>query len=119
MLEFFAGVPNLKGLAPDLLPPVQDRSGSDALKLESIHSFCGHVTLEGAKTRLQGAVLGDVAPGTLFDFWTAGQPRRLLFLCFPNVVSYSETQFNLPAFYESLKRACRAALPQGSSKARP
>jgi hypothetical protein len=102
LLEFFLRVPHLTDFAP-----------SAPIKLDSIHSLSGHLTLEGAKARVQGAVLGDVAPGTPFDLWTVGEqaPTSLSFLS-PDVVSYSETQFNLSAFYDLLKRAIRVSLPQ-------
>jgi hypothetical protein len=115
LLEFFLRIPQFKDFASAVPAnsPVKVEPILDALKLESIHSFSGHVTLEGAKARVQGAVLGDVAPGTLFDLWTTGQatPASLSFVS-PDVVSYSETQFNLSAFYDLLKRALRVALPQ-------
>jgi hypothetical protein len=115
LLEFFLRIPQFKDFASAVPAnsPVKVEPILDALKLESIHSFSGHVTLEGAKARVQGAVLGDVAPGTLFDLWSTGQatPASLSFVS-PDVVSYSETQFNLSAFYDLLKRALRVALPQ-------
>jgi hypothetical protein len=76
------------------------------------------VILQGAKTRFQGAVLGDTAPGALFDFWTDGlaSPTSLSLLP-PSAISYSETQFNLPAFYEILKRGVAAAMPAGQQNA--
>ncbi len=86
----------------------------DAMKLDAVHSFCGRVILEGAKTRVQAALLGDTATGTLFDLWGAGQQSPVsLSLLPPNAISYSETQFNLPGFYEMLKHAITAALPPG------
>jgi hypothetical protein len=113
LLEFFVRVPNLKSLIPDVnasglkVAPVLD-----AMKLEAVHSLCGRVVLDGSKTRFQGALLGDAAPGTLFDLWSDGQRAPLsLSLVSPSDVSYSETQFNLPAFYDMLKRAFTAALP--------
>jgi hypothetical protein len=115
LLDFFLRVPQLKDFASSLPAnsPVKIEPLLDALKLDSIHSLSGHLTLEGAKARMQGAVLGDVAPGTLFDVWTAGQqpPASLQFVS-PDLVAYNETQFNLSAFYDLLKRALRVALPQ-------
>jgi hypothetical protein len=115
LLEFFLHVPQLKDLASaaPANSPVKIEPILDALKLESIHSLSGDVTLEGAKARVKGAVLGNVAPGTLFDLWTNGQqaPASLSFVS-PDVISYSEAQFNLSAFYDLLKRALRVALPQ-------
>jgi len=115
LLEFFLRIPHLKDFASALPAnsPVQIEPLLDALKLESIHSLSGHLTLEGSKARVQGAVLGDVSSGTLFDVWTTGQqaPPSLAFVS-PDLVSYNETQFNLSAFYDLLKRALRVALPQ-------
>jgi hypothetical protein len=118
VLEFFAGIPNLKDLAPDSASGFKIAPVLNALKLEAIHSFSGRVILEGAKTRFQGALLGDTAPGALFDFWTDGlsSPPSLSFLP-PTAISYSETQFNLPAFYEIVKRGVAAAMPAGQQNA--
>jgi len=115
VLEFFLRVPQLRDFAPEAPAnsPVKIEPVLNALKLESIHSLSGHLTLEGARARVQGAMLGDVAPGTLFDLWTLGQQTPAsLALVSPDVISYSETQFNFSAFYDLLKRALRVALPQ-------
>jgi hypothetical protein len=114
LLEFFVRIPQLKDLAPDTAnSPVKVGPILDALKLDSIHSVSGHLTLEGAKARVQAAMLGDVAPGTLFDFWPGGQQSPgSLPLVSSDTVSYSEGQFNLPAVYEVVKRAVRVAVPQ-------
>ena len=114
-LEFFVRVPQLKDLAPPdtANSPVKAAPILDALKLDAIHSICGHLTLEGAKARVQGAMLGDVAPGTLFDFWPAGQQSPAsLPLVSGDTVSYTEGQVNLAALYEIIKRAVRVAMPQ-------
>jgi len=118
VIEFFAGVPSLKGLAPDSASGFKLAPVLNALKLEAIHSISGRVILEGTKTRFQGAILGDTAPGALFDFWTDGlsSPTSLSLLQ-PNAISYSETQFNLPGFYEILKRAVAAVMPSGQQNA--
>jgi hypothetical protein len=115
ILEFFARLPNMKSLAPDAsaqgfkIAPMLD-----ALKLDAVHSLCGRVTLEGSKTRMQGAIFGEATPGSLFDLWGNGQqsPQSLSLLP-PNAISYSETQFNLLAFYQILMRAVQAVLPPG------
>lgn len=115
LVEFFVQIPNLKTLAGDatasgfkLAPLV------NAIKLESVHSFSGQLTLQGSRTRVQAALLGDATPGTLFDLWSDGQssPASLALLP-PNAVSYSETQLDLSAFYQFLKRVVASVLPQG------
>jgi len=114
VLEFFVGVPSLKALAPDTASGFKMAPVLNALRLEALHSISGRVVLEGAKTRFEGAILGDTAPGALFDFWTEGLSSPTTLSLLPsNAISYSETQFNLPGFYEILKRAVAAAMPAG------
>lgn len=113
LLEFFVRVPQLKDFASDTASAAF-KSGPilDALKLDAIHSFCGRVTLEASKTRLQGAVLGDADPGTLFDLWSGGQQSPASLALVPSdAISYSETQISLAGIYDVAKRALRAALP--------
>jgi len=114
VVEFFARIPNLKNIAPDSASGFKVAPVLDAMKLEAIHSFCGRVILDGSKTRVQGAILGEAASGTLFDLWGDGrQSPASLSLLPPSAISYSETQFNLVAFYGVLMRAVTAAMPPG------
>ena len=115
LLEFFGHVQGLKNLTSDAsasgfrIQPILE-----ALKIESVHSFCGRVTLEGTKTRVQGAVLGDAAPGTLFDIWAEGQQSPAsLSLVTSGTISYNDTQINAQGVYDTAKRAFRASFPQG------
>jgi hypothetical protein len=113
VIEFFARIPNLKTLAPDTASGVKVAPVLSALKLEAIHSLSGHVTLEGTRTRVQGAILGDTATGTLFDLWGEGTKSPVSLSLLPSsAISYSETQFNLLAFYRILLRTVSAAIPQ-------
>jgi hypothetical protein len=108
ILEFFLGVPSAEQIAlnsPESAT-TQIRVLLSALKLDSLHSLAGHITLEGAKTRVTGAILGTTAPGSLFDIWADGQanPVSMGYLS-PDTVNYGETQFNLLGIYNTLKRA--------------
>lgn len=114
-VEFFLRVPSLKELAPESGPnAAQVQMVLSALKLDAIHSVCGHLALEGAKTRITGAVLGDASPGTLFDLWEEGQaaPASLAFVP-SDAVYYQESQFSLLALYKTLKRGFQASAPEG------
>jgi hypothetical protein len=72
------------------------------------------VTLEGSKTRLEGAIFGDASSGTPFDIWSAGQPAPASLALVPaDAVSYSSGQINFMAIYEMVKRVAGAAFPQG------
>jgi hypothetical protein len=114
-VEFFLRVPDLKNLAPDAaaggfrMQPVLE-----ALKLDSIHSVCGRVLMEGTKTRIQAVALGDTAPGSLFDIWDKGSAAPAALNLVPaDAVSYSDTQINLAGLYDVVKRIAASILPPG------
>jgi len=107
LVEFFLRVPQIKDIAGDA------DSSSPYLKmfwssihLEALHVFAGHISLDGARTRLQGAVLGDTAEGSLFDIWSAGQkqPQSFAYVT-PATIYYNESQFDLQGIFNTLKRA--------------
>ena len=107
MVEFFLRVPQLKELAGDseTAPPAVKALWS-AIHLDAIHVFAGHISLDGARTRLQGAILGNTAEGSLFDIWGDGQAQPASLACLtPDTIYYHESQFNLPGIYHALKRA--------------
>ena len=115
-VEFFLRVPDLKNLAsrrPQLAGFACSRV-LEALKLDSIHSVCGRVLMEGTKTRVQAVALGDTGPGSLFDIWDKGSaaPAALSFVP-ADAVSYSDTQINLSGLYDLVKRIAASILPPG------
>jgi hypothetical protein len=115
LVEFFIQTSNLKDLAGNTTASGFKVSPLlDAMRLDAVHSVCGRVMLDGAKTRFQAAILGDTAPGTPFDLWNEGQhaPESLA-LTSPESISYSETQFNFQGLYDLLMRAFRASVPPG------
>src|ERR1700676_71566 len=112
-LELFLRVPDLKEFAPDARQQgVKVKPMLDALRLDSIHSICGHISFEGPKTRLQGAILGDASDGTLFDIFADGTtaPAALAFAS-PDIVRFSSGQINFNGIYSTIKRAVRSVLP--------
>jgi hypothetical protein len=114
ILEFFLRVPNLKDFSFGENPNAQKiQSVLEALKLEAVHSVSGELTLQGAKTRFTGNILGDAAPDTPFDLFEQGQatPASLAFVP-PDAISYQETQFSLLALYKTAKHAYQATLPE-------
>ncbi len=114
LLEFFLRIPDLKDLAADSnAGNFQVRPLLDAIRLDAVHSLSGHITFEGARTHVQAAILGDAAPGTPFDIWSAGQPSPASLALVPaEAVSYTSAQFNFPGIYDTVKRMARAAFPQ-------
>jgi hypothetical protein len=117
VLEVFLRIPSIKDMNWDseaggfhLRPMMR------GLKLEAVHSIAGRLTLDGARTRMQGAILGDASPGTLFDIWDTGTdtPASMQFVN-ANTVSYQTSQINLLGIYELIKRALRSSVGDGQS----
>lgn len=105
VLEFFVAVPSLKDVALNARwqSATTVKPFLTALKLDALHSIAGHIVLEGPKTHLEGAILGDTRPGSLFDFWSDGQanPASLSYVS-SDTIYYSESQFNLLGIYQTL-----------------
>jgi len=115
VLEFYAGIPDLKELASDSnAGGFKARPLLEAARLEAIHAIGGHLALEGSKTHVQAAIFGDTAPGTPFDIWPAS-PATPVSLAFApaDAVSYSAGQINFMGIYGIVKRIAQAAFPQG------
>jgi hypothetical protein len=114
LMEFFLRIPDLKTFADDAKAGgFQARPLLDAARLDAVHSLSGHITFEGAKTHVEAVILGDTAPGTLFDIWSAGQPSPASLSFVPaEAVSYTSAQLNLQGIYDTVKRVARAAFPQ-------
>jgi hypothetical protein len=107
VVEFFVRVPRIKEIAggSESAPP-QLKALWNNIGLDTVHVLAGHISLEGARTRLEGAVLGETSEGSLFDIWAAGQsrPASLAYVT-PETVFYNESQINLLGIYTTLKRA--------------
>jgi len=107
LVEFFLRVPQIKDIAGDAdsTSPYLKMLWS-SIHLEALHVFAGHISLDGTRTRLLGAVLGDTTEGTLFDIWSAGQkqPQSFVYVT-PATIYYNESQFDLQGIYNTLKRA--------------
>jgi hypothetical protein len=105
--ELFLRLPQISDLAGESATPnPQLKSLLKSLKFEAIHVLAGHLSFEGAKTRLEGAILGDTSSGTLFDIWAEGKsnPDALRFLS-ANTISFNESQIDFQEIYKVLKQA--------------
>jgi hypothetical protein len=116
ILEFFLRIPDAKTLSASAgtsASAMQVKALLSLIKFDAIHAVAGHVSLEGTKTRMQGGILGDAAPGTLFDIWSEGQTSpAALSLVSANTVYLNETQFDLLGIYNLLKRTFGKGNPQ-------
>jgi hypothetical protein len=113
LLEFFLRVPSANDIASySTAPNAQLTAVFKNLKFDALHLVAGHLSFEGAKTRMQGAVLGDASAGSLFDIWADGKanPDTLRFLS-ASTVFFNESEINLLGIYKVIKQA----FSQGSS----
>jgi hypothetical protein len=120
LLEFFFNASNLKELAADSAPggpTTQLKPFLNGLKLEALHCVAGNISLDGARTRMQGAILGDAAPGGLFDIFSEGQvtPASMSFVS-SDTVYYSESQIDFVGVYKVIKRAIAQAGDQSAQQ---
>ena len=115
VLEFFLRVPDLKELIPASNPgPFQAQKLLDAARLDAVHSIAGHVTLDGPRTHVQAAILGDTAPGTPFDIWANGQTASASLAFAPaETISYTSGRLNLLGIYDMIKRIAHDTFPAG------
>jgi len=116
VLEFFLAIPTAEQVAENSSGTfaAQAKPFLSALNLDAIHCVAGRLSLEGSRSHLSGAILGDTAPGSLFDVFADGQKNPLSMSYLPSdTISYGETQFNLLGIYNTLKRAFA---PTGNSQ---
>jgi hypothetical protein len=119
IFEAFLDISGVNKLAADSSGPGGFRAGPilDAMKISALHSVAGRVVLEGSKTRMQVAFLGDASAETIFDIWDAGQakPASLSYVT-PDAVSYRETQLNLPGIYAMGMRVAKSFAQKGEDR---
>jgi hypothetical protein len=112
VVEFFLPIPSARELGLDMTSPAsaQVKPFLNVLQLDSVHSIAGRIFLDGTKTHVQAAILGDTAPGGLFDIFADGQatPATQAYVS-PDTVFYSESQINLSGIYQILKRVIAQA----------
>ena len=113
--EFFVNFASVRDMDSDKsIGGFRLRPLLQSLRLETVHSIAGHLALEGARTRMQGAILGDTSPGSLFDIWDEGSasPSSWQFIT-ANTVSYQEWRLNLTGIYGLIKRAMQSTAGAG------
>jgi len=115
VVEFFLHFPDLREMTEDSgAGGFRLRPLLESLKLEAVHAVACHLSLEGARTRIQGGILGDTSPGTLFDVWDEGAatPQSWRFVN-ANAVSYQESRVNPLGIYAVIKHAFQSMAGTG------
>jgi hypothetical protein len=115
VVEFFFHFPSIREMTSatsasgfQLRPLLQN------LKIEAVHAVAGRLSLEGARTRMEGGILGETNPGTLFDIWDEGTatPQSWRFVS-ANTVSYHESRVNLLGIYAVITHALQSTAAAG------
>jgi len=108
--EMFVRMPDLSKLE---IPPTQGMNFAamiKAMRFDRMHAFTLSASLAGNGTRMRFAVLGNTAPGSLFDLFAAsGNEFRTLALA-PAGSSYSANRIDLAALYKTIRTALQAGL---------
>ncbi len=113
LVEIFLRIPNVADFVPSA-PSGQfqfdGRAFVGGLHADSLRACAGSLKLNGPSTRMRFALLGDPAPGGIFDLFAGGDaPFSTLALAPTDTVSFNAFQTNLSAFYETLRRAVAGA----------
>lgn len=113
LLQFFLHIPTLEEFLPQRTTSGPSAAHLlEALKIDALHSLSGSVSLEGARTRLVGALLGDTSEGTIFDLWSAGRNMQASAAFVPTeAISYNYSQLDLGRLYQWIGRAIQSFSP--------
>ncbi len=115
VLNFFFHLPSIGEMAGEtsaagfrLRPLLQN------VRMDAVHLIAGNVSLSGARTRTQIAVLGDTEPGTPFDIWTdgSGESAAGAFVD-SNTISYQQGKIDLMGVFGLVKRALQSTAAAG------
>jgi hypothetical protein len=115
VVEFFFHFPSIREMTSDTSAGgFQLRPLLHNLKIEAVHALAGRLSLEGARTRMEGGILGETDQGTLFDIWDQGTaaPESWSFVNV-NTVSYHESRVNLLGIYAVIKHALQSTAGAG------
>jgi len=117
VVQFFFRFPGIREMNWDASPGgFRMRPILQNLRLEAVHAVAGHIILDGARTRMQGAVLGEAEPGTLFDIWSEGTATPYSWnLVNANTTSYHESQINLLGIHALIKHAMQSSVAKQQS----
>jgi len=104
-LEYFVRVPDLSEWHPTEKSSKSMLQIAKGVHLEKIHVMVGGVSFDGEATRMRGAILGDTAPGGLFDLAGASSAT---FQAQPIVEAgsaFSISRMNYAAIYQVIRDA--------------
>jgi hypothetical protein len=114
-LEFFLRVPATSMLHPQTRPGFDTGAFLRTLHLERVHLLCGSLDLNAPISLGHFAILGDTAPGSLFDFFGPDTASFPTLAAAPASASYVASRFDIGAVLSIVTDAFSAALPPDQS----
>ncbi len=111
-LEFLFRIPDLtKSGLPTAVGPNAD-AAMKPLKVEKLRALCGGLSFTAEATRTRMALLGDTAPGGLFDVVGESLPGfATMAAAPPGTASFSAFRLDLTAIYGLAKAVVNAVVP--------
>ncbi|MDE3135034.1 MAG: hypothetical protein KGL59_00540 [Acidobacteriota bacterium] len=114
-LEFFLRVPAMAMLHPQTQPGFDTGAFLRTLHLERVHLLCGSLDLNAPASLGHFAILGDTAPGSLFDFFGPDTASFSTLEAAPASASYVVNRLDIGAVLSIIVDAFSAALPPDQS----
>lgn len=110
-IEFFGWMPDLaKMIPPDPKNPTTGRI-VQGLHLEKIHAFAFSIDLSNEATHTRGALLGDAAPGTIFDLFGSSTANFDTMPTVGSSPSFQISRINPAGLYNYVLGAVQGNLP--------
>jgi hypothetical protein len=114
-IEFFLRVPAMSMLHPETRPSFDTRAFLSTLHLERVHLLCGSLDLNAPTSLGHFAILGDTAPGSLFDFFGPNTASFPTLAAAPASASYAVNRLDIGAVVSIIVDAFSAAVPPEQS----
>ncbi len=114
-LEFFLRVPAIPMLHPQARPGFDTGAFLRTLHLERVHLLCGSLDLNAPASLGHFAILGDTAPGSLFDFFGPNAASFPTLAAAPASASYVVNRLDIGAVFSIITDAFTTAMPPEQS----
>ena len=112
VMDAFFRFPDLSKIPIPANPQYDIGASIQSLHLDSLHGFCGNITMTHDGELARYTFLGDTTPGNLLSWFGSNRAKfETLALVPPSAISVSVGTFDLQALYKMLKSAVAAAMP--------
>jgi hypothetical protein len=110
LAEFLVAMPDVKSIKSTPGESFNVAAFLQGLRLDRVRGFVGSVGLAGSGTVVRSALVGDTAPGGVFDLFGASSTTFGTLPAAPAGYSYSASKVDLAAFYRTVRAALKGAM---------